>query len=73
MAFTLNQLAAIEGAIASGTLKITYDGKIVEYRNMADLLKARDLVRGDLTAAGLLSAPALTNRGPATVAVFNRG
>lgn len=72
MAFTLTQLAALEQAVASGQLRIEYDGKKIEYRNMADLLKARDLVRGELIAAGQLASSPLNNRGPGALTVFSR-
>lgn len=72
MAFTLTQLSAIEAAIASGELQIMYDGKRIEYRNMSDLMKARDLVRGELIASGQLAGAPLNNRGPAALAVFSR-
>jgi hypothetical protein len=72
MAFTLNQLAALEAAMGSGELKVKYDGKEVEYRSMSDLLKAREVVRAELIAAGLLTSTAQTNRGPASLAVFTR-
>jgi hypothetical protein len=72
MAFTLNQLNAIESAIGSGQLVVEYDGKKVEYRSMNELMKARSVVRGDLIAQGLLSASSQTNRGPASLAVFSR-
>lgn len=72
MAFTLNQLNAIESAIATGELKVMYDGKEVVYRSMGDLVKARNLVRGELIAAGQLATSPLSNRGPASLAVFGR-
>lgn len=72
MAFTLNQLNAIDAAIASGQLSVTYDGKKVEYRSIDDLRKARDIIRGELVATGVLSQTPLSNRGPAAVAVFSR-
>lgn len=72
MAFTLNQLSALESAIASGQLRVMYDGKQVEYRSVADLIQARDLVRSELIASGQLSAAPLSNRGPASLAVFSR-
>jgi DNA-directed RNA polymerase specialized sigma24 family protein len=55
MAFTTTQLTAIEEAIASGELTVKYDGKEVTYRNMADLIAARDLIRGELIAAGTIT------------------
>ena len=72
MAFTLKQLAALEGAIASGELSVSYDGKSVSYRSISDLMAARDVVRSDLIANGLLAEPARSNRGPASLATFSR-
>ncbi len=60
MAFTLTQLDAIETAIASGELLVEYEGKKVQYRSMADLMQARNTVRAELIAAGLLTPPATT-------------
>lgn len=57
MAFSTAQLDAIESAIASGELVIEYEGKKVQYRSMADLLRARDLVRAELIASGVLAQP----------------
>jgi roadblock/LC7 domain-containing protein len=72
MAFTLNQLNAIENAMASGQLKVVYDGKHVEYRSIDDLIKARNLVRAELIASGVINERPLSNRGPASVAVFSQ-
>lgn len=52
--FSITQLEAIESAIASGELTVKFDGKEVTYRNMKDLLAARDLIRGELIAAGTI-------------------
>lgn len=56
MAFTTTQLDALEAAIGTGELVVEYDGKKVQYRNMADLIRARDLVRSELIAVGTLPA-----------------
>lgn len=72
MAFTLGQLHAIEAALASGSLKVSYDGKTVEYRSTDDLIKTRNLIRGDLIATGVLASVASSNRGPGSLAVFSR-
>lgn len=58
MAFTTAQLAAIEAAMASGELIVEYEGKKVQYRSMADLTIARNTVRAELIASGLLTPPA---------------
>ena len=44
----LTQLTAIEAAIASGTTRVSYDGKSVEYRSLSDLYRVRDDLRGQL-------------------------
>jgi hypothetical protein len=68
--FTVTQLEAIEKAIASGTLKVRYDGKEVQYHTMTELMNARAVIRDELIANGLLaSAP---TRGMTTVTEFSR-
>lgn len=52
MAFTQTQLDAIESAIASGELKVVFDGREVMYRSVDDLIKARNLVKSALEASG---------------------
>ncbi len=54
MGFTTTQLDAIEKAIASGELKVAYDGKEVVYRSMSDLIDARNLIRSDLQKSGAI-------------------
>lgn len=39
---------ALTAAIASGELKVSYAGRTVEYRSIDDLIRARDVLRGDL-------------------------
>ncbi|WP_238535631.1 phage head-tail joining protein [Paraburkholderia phytofirmans] len=48
MAFTQQNLDAIEKAIATGTLSVEYNGKRITYRSMGDLLKARDVIKTEL-------------------------
>lgn len=55
MAFTVAQLTALEEAIGSGALEVTYDGKTVKYRSMEDLRKAYDFVYAKLAEQGLVS------------------
>jgi hypothetical protein len=70
MAFTTTQLAAMETAISTGTKKVRYDGKEVEYHSMTELISARNLIRAELEASGQLSAtPA---RGMTTVLTYDR-
>lgn len=40
MAYTLAHREALRQAIASGVLRLSYDGKTVEYRSLADLKAA---------------------------------
>ena len=40
MTYTITQRDALRQAIVSGVLRLTYDGKTVEYRSMAELKAA---------------------------------
>lgn len=68
MAFTSDDLAAIEQAIASGELTVQHaDGKRITYRSMQQLMQARDTIKGELNSAA-------GNRRPrAYRAKFSRG
>lgn len=55
MAYTTAQLQALEDAIATGELTVEYEGKRVTYRSIAELISARDFVRGELIAAGTIT------------------
>jgi hypothetical protein len=57
MAFTQQNLDAIEKAISTGTLSVEYNGKRVTYRSMSDLLKARDVIKAELAKQQPGSAP----------------
>ncbi|WP_290800972.1 hypothetical protein [Aquidulcibacter sp.] len=43
---------ALNSAIASGELKVSYAGRNVEYRSIDDLIKARDALRSELGRLG---------------------
>lgn len=58
MAYTVAQLTALEEAIGSGELTVEFDGKRVTYRSLKELLEARDKVKAELEAAGLIAASA---------------
>lgn len=45
MAFTQAQLDAIETGIASGTTRVAYEGKSVEYRDLDQMLRIRSIIR----------------------------
>lgn len=62
MAFTSQDLVAIDAAIASGELTIrNADGRTITMRSMDELLKARALIATSLAAA---AAGARTSSGP---------
>ena len=48
MSYTEAQRDALRAAIASGILRVSYDGKNVEYRSMADLKSALNEVESAL-------------------------
>lgn len=54
MSYTQTQLDALRAALAAGTESVSYDGRMVKYRSMADLrLAIAEVERG----LGLRSAP----------------
>ncbi|WP_375592190.1 phage head-tail joining protein [Chitiniphilus eburneus] len=50
MAFTADQLARLEAAIAKGERVVQYDGRRVEYRTIDELIRARDEIRAALAS-----------------------
>lgn len=48
MTYTLAQRDALKQAIASGVLRLSYDGRTVEYRSMAELKSALNEVEAAL-------------------------
>jgi hypothetical protein len=51
MAYTQTQLIALEAALASGTLRVTFEGRSIEYRSVDELKKAIAEVKAGLAAA----------------------
>lgn len=51
MALTQSDLDNVNAAIASGELRATVNGRTVEYRSIADLLKARATIEADIAKA----------------------
>lgn len=51
MAWTQQQLDAIEAAIASGELTVRFGDRTVTYRSMDELLQARAVIRESISAA----------------------
>ena len=50
MAYSIAQLTALESALASGHLEVQYADKKVKYQTTADMIRARDLLRDQLSA-----------------------
>lgn len=46
--FTTADLAAIDAAIASGEMRVSVNGRTVEYRSIADLERARSIIQAQL-------------------------
>lgn len=67
MSWTQAELDALKTAYASGTTRVTYDGKTVEYDSEAALLRRIQTVEGAIDAA------AGTPRPTAGYASFGRG
>jgi hypothetical protein len=51
MSWTETELAALRRAYASGTLRVSYDGKSVEYGSATDLLARIRTIEAELAAA----------------------
>lgn len=65
MAFTLQQLQALDDAIAQGVMQVTYGNKIVMYKSLDEMLRVRNLMAREL---------GLTNeKGERKFAEFNKG
>lgn len=56
MAYTTQQLATIEEAIASGTLRVEIDGRVVVYQSLDALIKLRDQMKAELGVSTPASA-----------------
>lgn len=52
MPFSLPQLQALDDAIATGTLQVSYGNKIVMYKSLDEMLRVRNLMAAEL---GLLN------------------
>ena len=68
--FTVTQLEALEKAISSGTLKVRYDGKEVQYQSLDEMMRARKVIREELMSEGLV--PGASGHGGTTIGVFYR-
>lgn len=67
MPWTQTELDALKRAFAGGTLRVTYDGKTVEYGSADDLLKRIRTIETEIAAAAGRKPPR------AGYAAFGRG
>ena len=67
MAWTQAELDALKRAYASGTLRVTYDGKTVEYGSEADLIRRIRTIEAEIAAA------AGTPKPRRSLATFSKG
>jgi hypothetical protein len=49
--WTETEIVALRRAFAGGTLRVSYDGKTVEYGSAEDLLRRIRVIEGELAAA----------------------
>ncbi|MBF0615135.1 MAG: hypothetical protein HQL92_08275 [Magnetococcales bacterium] len=59
MTFTQTELDALKQAYAAGVLRVTHEGKTVEYASEADLMRRIRLIEGELRAS--TGQPALSS------------
>jgi len=52
MAYSQTELDALKAAYAQGILRITYEGKTVEYGSADDLLRRIRVIEGEMAASG---------------------
>ena len=57
MPWTQTELDALKRAFAGGTLRVTYDGKTVEYGSADDLLKRIRTIENEITVSSGVSRP----------------
>ena len=67
MAWTQAELDALKRAYASGTLRVAYDGKTVEYGSEADLIRRIRTIESEMAAA------AGTPKPRRSLATFSKG
>lgn len=48
MAYTQTELDALKAAFAAGVLRLTYDGKSVEYGSAEDMLRRIRVIEGEI-------------------------
>ena len=50
MAYSQTELDALKAAFAAGVLRLTYDGKTVEYGSAEDMLRRIRVIEGEMAA-----------------------
>jgi len=66
MAYTQTDLDAINAAIASGTLSVSFSDRSVTYRSIDSLLKAKRIIEAELASTSVTSARMYPRRQVAT-------
>ena len=67
MAYTQAQLDALQAALASGTLRVQYEDRMITYRDLDEIRQAIQIVQGEL--AGQAGTPRYTR----SYASFRKG
>jgi hypothetical protein len=67
MTWTQSELDALKSAYASGTLRVSYDGKSVEYGSEADLIRRIRTIEREIAVA------TNTQRPSRSLAAFRKG
>ncbi len=67
MTWTQSELDALKSAYASGTLRVSYDGKTVEYGSEADLIRRIRTIEREIAVA------TNTQRPSRSLAAFRKG
>jgi hypothetical protein len=70
MAFTVQDLNALDAAIKSGHMRVKYGDKEVFYQQTSEMLQARSLIVGELEKTGQL--PGNSQVGSTSFASFGR-
>lgn len=52
MAFTQEQLTALESSIALGALEVQYTDRKVKYHSLSEMMRLRDAMRAELGHSG---------------------
>jgi predicted Zn-dependent protease len=71
MAYTVDQLTALEAALASGHLEVQYADKKIKYQDTSAMMKLATQIRAELISAGVIAKPS-SARNSISVASFSR-